>query len=147
MIDPTCRGYYITLSESRPNPPATQHTFRVEPVDDDYHILWPTASIKPVDGEIKVEFFWHEEPDQHKERIEAAITEAIIDQWHVFQDRFLGKDDDRLQAGCPTKISKEQVQVIVDRMGNTSLEQLIDELLFERSHHDLFGEFSKEELI
>jgi hypothetical protein len=27
MIDPTCKGYFITLSESRPNPPATQHTF------------------------------------------------------------------------------------------------------------------------
>jgi hypothetical protein len=135
MIDPTCRGYFITLSESRPNPPATQHTFRVEPVDDDYHLLWPTASIMPVDGEIKIEFTWHEEPDRHKDRIEASIREAIEDQWHTFQDRFLGKDDDRLQAGCPTK------------MGNTSLEQLIDELLFERSHHDLFGEFSREELI
>ena len=147
MIDPTCKGYYVTLSESRPNPPQTQHTFRVEKADDDYHLLWPTASIQPVDGEIKVEFTWHEEPDQHKERIESSIREAIVDQWHTFQDRFLGKDDNQLQAGCPTKISKEQVQVIVDRMGNTSLEQLIDELLFERSHHDLFGEFSKEELI
>ena len=101
----------------------------------------------PVDGEIKIEFTWHEEPDRHKDRIEASIREAIEDQWHTFQDRFLDKDDNRSQVGCPTKITKAQVQTIVDRMGDTSLEQLIDELLFERSHHDLFGEFSKEELI
>jgi hypothetical protein len=114
-------------------------------------ILWPTASDQAGRrSDQSRRSLWHEEPDQHKDRIEASIREAIEDQWHTYSK--IGssdKDDDRCTARVPYQNHARSpgANHRADRMGDTSLEQLIDELLFERSHHDLFGEFSKEEMI
>jgi hypothetical protein len=80
MRKPICKGYDIQLAQTFQNPPEVQYQFRCEPDGDDYHLLWPTASVRIEAEEVFVGFSWHEEPEDNATRLtlEASITAALL---------------------------------------------------------------------